>query len=269
MSSQELSLGDAAGQYLVGLPPEKRGPCQPDIYRFVRWFGEKRPCSGLTPAEVANYAQRLSASDTDYLRRLEVIKAFLISARKKEWSKVNLAVHLKARKERSRRRISSKQGTAIQANNILLTAQGYHDMESELETLRNKSSELIDEIRRAAADKDFRENVPLQAAREQRGLLEGRIIELEATLKSAAIIDKTQSTTRKVSVGDSIVICDLSSGEEVCYTLVSTGEVNPAKSKISHVSPIGKALINRDEGEIVEVVAPAGRARYQIKKIER
>lgn len=266
MSSQGLSLGETASQFLLGLLPEEREVSQQELSRFVRWFGEKRPFSALTAAEIANYAERLSVSDTGYLKRLEVIKTFLISAKKKGWNKVNLAIHLKAKKGRTKHRAASKKNTP---NSTPLTEQGYSEMKTELETLLSKRSELIDEIRIAAADKDFRENVPLQAAREQRGLLEGRIIELEVTLKSAVIIDKKQTTTRKVSIGDRVIICDLESGEEMCYTLVSPKEVNPAKSRISNVSPIGKALISRDQGEIVEVVAPVGKLRYQIKKIER
>ncbi len=124
-------------------------------------------------------------------------------------------------------------------------------------------------MRRAAADKDFRENAPLEAAREEHGQIEGRIRELEGTLKSAIVIDEKEKVTPKVSIGDSIILRDLASGEVLSYMLVSPREVDPTKGKISSLSPIGRAIIGQSQGEIVEVTVPAGKLRYQIKQIER
>ena len=121
---------------------------------------------------------------------------------------------------------------------------------------------------RAAADKDFRENSPLEAAREQRGYLEGRIEELERALKSATVLGEGQKTTLKVKIGDSVSLRDLASGEELRYMIVSPREVDPTQGKISNVSPIGRALIGRGQEEVVEVVAPAGKLRYQVKQVE-
>ena len=265
-SSQNLSLGEAASRFLADLPPAERGPSQQEIYKFIRWFGWERPLAGLTAAEVANYAERLSISDTDYMRKLELIRAFLVCAKKEGWSKTNLATHLKARKGKTRLRSVSRRASS---EAVFLTQEGYADLKTELTALQSKRLEVIDEIRRAAADKDFRENVPLEAAREQRGQLEGRIVELEETLKSAVVIDEKQKSTPRVSIGDSIILCDLGSGEERRYMLVSPREVDPTKGKISSASPIGQAIINKGQGEIVEVVAPAGKLRYQIKQVER
>ena len=264
-SGRGLSLGETAGRFLADLPPEERGSSQQDIYKFIRWFGGERPLAELTAAEVANYAERLSLSDTDYMGKLALIRTFLVYAKKKGWSKTNLAIHLKARKSKTRLRSSSGRDSA---KAVYLTRQGYAQLEAELDVLRGKRSEVIEEIRLAAADKDFRENVPLEAAREQRGQLEGRIIELEETLKSAVDIDEKQRDTLRVSIGDSVILCDLDSGEELRYMLVSPQEVDPTRGKISSASPIGQAVIDKGQGEIVEVVVPAGRLRYQIKQVE-
>ena len=265
---QDLNLGEAVSHFLASLPPEGREASQQEIYKFVRWFGWERPFAGLTAAEVANYAERLSISDTDYMRKLELIRAFLAYAKKEGWSKTNLAIHLKARKGKTRLRSSSKQGLL---ETVVLTQRGYAELEAELADLQSKRPQAIDEIRRAAADKDFRENVPLEAAREQRGHLEGRIMELEKTLKSAVIIDGKQPGTLKVrvSIGDSVVLSDLNSGEELRYTLVGSSEVDPTRGKISNASPIGKAIIGKGQGETVEVTAPVGKLCYQIKQIKR
>lgn len=264
--NQELSLGEAAGRFLADLPSEESTRSQQEIYRFVRWFGGERPFNEVTAAGIGNYTEHLSLSDTDYTKKLEMIRAFLGYAKKKRWSKTNLAIHLKPKKGKSKQVMPSRRSIIETA---LLTKQGYAEIEAELAALRQKRIEVIGEIRKAAADKDFRENAPLQAAREQRGQLEGRIMELEETLKSAVVIDQEEKSTLKVGIGDSVVICDLDSGQELHYTLVSPSEVDPVKGRISSASPIGQAVIGRDEGEVVEVVAPAGKSRYQIKYIKR
>ncbi len=263
---QTISLSEAANQFLEALPPEDKDANQTEIYKFLRWFGRERPLAALAAAEVANYAERLSLSDTDYMRTLEMTRAFLVYARKQGWSKTNLAIHLKAKKGKSRLPSSSRRSLP---EAIPLSREGYDELEAELVSLRSKSAAAIDEIRKAAADKDFRENAPLHAAREQRGHLEGRIMELETTLKLAVVIGEGQESTFKISIGTSVTICDLDSGEEMCYRLVSPREVDPVRGKISHTSPIGRALIGKEQGVVVEVTAPMGKLRYQIKQVER
>lgn len=261
-----ITLEEAAGQFLSRLTPEERENCQPEIYKFVRWFGRERVLANLNAREVAGYAERLSLSDTDYGRKLDQLRAFLTHARKKGWSRVNLAVHLKGKKVNAGSSPATGQG-ALEV--VELTRQGYAELENELNTLKNKRPELIEQIRRAAADKDFRENAPLAAAREQRGYLEGRIRELEETLKAARIIDEQTKTGLKIGIGDRIIVQDMASGEELRYQIVNPKEVDPAQGKISSVSPLGKVLIGRGEGDKVEIAVPVGRLRCQIIRIER
>ena len=263
--NQSPGLGEAAGRFLTELSPKERETSQQEVYRFVRWYGWERPFVGLTAPEVANYAKRLSLSDTDYGKKLELIRAFLVYAKKVGWSKTNLATHLKAKKARTGLRASGRRGLP---ETVSLTQQRYAELEAELAELKDKRHQVIDEMRRAAADKDFRENAPLDAAREQRGYLEGRIRELEETLK-ADVIARGQKSALKASIGTSIVLRDLASGEELYYAIVHPKEVDPARGKISSASPIGKAVNGRGEGEEVEVSVPAGKLRYQIKRVER
>jgi len=264
--SQGLSLGEAANRFLVSLSPEAREASQQEVYRFARWYGGERPFAELTAPDIASYAERLSLSDADYTKKLELIRGFLVYAKKEGWSKGNLAIHLRPKKAKPPPQALPK-GCLPEA--VSLTQQGYAELEAELAALRDKRPQVIDEMRKAAADKDFRENAPLGAAREQRGQLEGRIKELEETLKLATVIDDKPGSTSKVSVGDSIILRDLASGEELRYMLVNPREVDPTRGKISSASPIGRAVIGRGRGEIVEVAAPVGKLRYQIKQVER
>lgn len=264
--NQGPSLGEAAVQFLAELSPQAREASQPEVYKFARWYGWERPLARLAAPEVASYAEQLSLSDTDYAKKLELIRSFLAYAKKAGWSRANLASHLKTKKAKAGPPVATRHGLP---ESISLTRQRYDELEAELADLKIKRHELIDEIRRAAADKDFRENAPLDAAREQRGHLEGRIRELEETLKAATIIDEARVPALKTGIGDSIVLSDLVSGEELRYMIVDPREVDPSKGKISIASPLGKALIGRSDGEVVEITAPAGKLRYQIKRVER
>ncbi len=266
MSNQSLNLGEAAGRFLASLSSEERNKRQQEIYRFVRWYGWERAFTGLTAPEVANYAERLSLSDADYAKKLELVRTFLTYARKQGWTGSNLGAHLKTRKGQARPRLQVRHGSP---EAISLSQERYTELEAELVALKDKRTQVIVEIRMAAADKDFRENAPLEAARQQRGQLEGRIKELEATLQSATIIGAKQEAVFKVDIGDSVVLRDLVSEEDLCCRIVSPKEVDPTKGKISSESPLGKAAIGRQQGDVVEVETPVGKLRYQIEQITR
>lgn len=246
MSEPSLSLSEAATRFLAGLSSDDKGISQQEVYRFVRWYGWERPIAGLTAPEVARYAEQLSRSDTDYNKKLELIRAFLIHARQAGWTGKNLATNLRVRKGKPPALPGSRPGS-VKA--VPLTSDGYAKLETELTALKARRSEAIAEIRRAAADKDFRENAPLEAARQEHGRLEGRIREIEATLKSAVIIAEKEKPTPKVSIGDRIVLCDLASDAELHYIVVAPREVDASRGKISSLSPIGKAIIGRRQGE--------------------
>jgi transcription elongation factor GreA len=220
----------------------------------------------MAPPSVAGYAEQLSASDTDLNEKLGMVRNFLAYGKKSGWSKTNLATHLKAKKNKTSAKPAAK---AAQREVITLTQERYDEIKQELATLQERSQELIKEIQRAAADKDFRENAPLAAAREERGYVEGRIMELQETLKSTVILEEKKTPTQKTGVGDMIVLANLASGTECRYMIVDPREVDVSRGKISIASPMGKALIGRRQGDTVEINAPAGKLHYQIMQIER
>jgi transcription elongation factor GreA len=259
-----INLGDAAGRFLVGQSPGERARSQQAINHFVRWFGRGRLIGQIAVPEVANYARRASSPDREYLEKLDIIRGFLAYAKREGWTGISLATHLKARKGRVK--------LADSANRTLpepvsLTRQGHDQIKQELESLRSKRPLTIDEISRAAADKDFRENAPLDAAREQLAHIDGRIRELEATLKSVVLIEGKVTAPTKVGIGDRVLLRDVASGEELFFTIVSPKEVNPARGKISSSSPLGRAVVGNGCGDVVEVTVPAGRLCYRIEEV--
>jgi len=265
MEGSRLSLEEASSRYFDNLPAGERANSQQAVYGFVRWYGLERPFAELTASDVASYAEQLSLTLANYAQSLELVKAFLAYGRKMGWSQTNLAVHLKPKKMKSKASPPPRQEVAP----VFLTQPGYDKLAAELDELKGKRRLVIEEMRRAAADKDFRENAPLDAAREQRGHIEGRIREIEETLKSATIIEEKTEPSLKVDIGDSVVLEDMVSGEGLRYTIVSPREVDPSRGKISSSSPIGKALLGRAKGEMVEIAAPQCRLSYRIKGIER
>jgi transcription elongation factor GreA len=260
------SLGEAVTLYLGRLTSKDRDTSQPEVYRFARWYGWESSFSTLAGPAVASYAGQLNVSDLDYEKKFTIVRAFLAYAKKAGWSQTNLATHLKTKKGKAA--VAAGAGRKAQET-VALTQPRYDELTAELEKLKKRSRELVGEIQSAAADKDFRENAPLHAAKEERGHVEGRVKELEHMFKTTTIIQDNKEPARKSVIGDNIVICDLATGEECRYMLVDPREVNAARGKISIASPLGKQLIGRSDGETVEITAPAGKLRYQVKHIER
>ena len=261
------TLGEAATLFLASLKPAEREAGQQEVNRFVRWFDRARPVAGLRVPEVGHYAERLPA-DGNLENKLKPVRAFLSYARKQGWCKSNLAIHLKAKKSTASSRSLPRRPSP---ESVSLSRDKYDELRAELADLKVKSLALVEEIRLAAADKDFKENAPLHAARERRGHVEGRIMELEATLKAAVVIseDERPRDAAGAGIGDRVTICDLATGDELCCRLVSPREADAGQGKVSSASPIGKAIMGKCQGETVEIKAPAGTLRYRIKLLER
>ena len=252
------TLAEVAGAFLSNLPPEERGKIQAEISKFVRWLGSSRQVKDISPIDVASYGEQIIPS------AVKPIKSFLTYIRKSGFTRTSLAPHFRARKASSKANASWQISQAA----ATLTAEGYAKLESELASLKNQLPEVIEEMQKAAADKDFSENAPLAAARERKAHLEGRIKELEAVLNLARIMEKSQGIS-KAKFGDTVVLCDLSSGKELSYALVDPREANPARGKLSVASPMGKVILDKEKGQTVEVVAPAGTFCYRIENIVR
>jgi len=256
-----VKLGEAVVGYLAGLSPMQRGAYQQELNRFVRWFGWERSLSTLTIPEIVNYAERVAPSSAD-LSRLEPVKAFLIFAKKQGFVSINLAAHLKLRKIEAKLSSTKESPTPL-----LLTPEGLKELQEELKALEEEHYRIIEEVKRARADGDLSENAPYQMAREQQRRVEARIEELRSLLQRAAAKPEAKEPCR-IGIGHKVTLRDLASNEVVSYSLVHPEEANPAKGKISIASPLGKSLMGKGEGEVVEVVIPKGKLDYKIERVE-
>ena len=151
---------------------------------------------------------------------------------------------------------------------ILLTQEGYDNLEKELEYLKTeKRTEISERIKVALGFGDLSENSEYDEAKGAQAENENKIVELENKLRHAKIINESEIDTKTVQVGNTVKLYDMEFDEEVSYTIVGSTEVDIAQSKISNESPLGKALLGAKKNQIVDVQAPAGVTKYKILSI--
>ncbi|MEI6266848.1 MAG: transcription elongation factor GreA [bacterium] len=150
---------------------------------------------------------------------------------------------------------------------VYLTQEGFEKFTKELEDLTTNGRKKIAEMIRTAKEYgDLSENSEYADAKDQQVFIEGRIAELEHILKNVSIIDDTHSNCSVVNMGCSVNV-EVNKGERE-FKIVGSAEADPEKDWISNESPIGKALLGKKTGEVIEVEIPAGKIQYKINKIK-
>ncbi|MEA3493044.1 MAG: transcription elongation factor GreA [Candidatus Margulisiibacteriota bacterium] len=150
-----------------------------------------------------------------------------------------------------------------------LTKKSFEKLKKKLEELKKRRPVISKAIGEAREHGDLKENSAYHAAKEEQGLNEMRVRELEAKLSDVTIVDeKDLAQNDMVRLGSTVKIKAVASGEEFEYTLVSAMEADILESKISPDSPLGGELVKRKEGEVIEVEAPAGLIKYKILEIK-
>jgi transcription elongation factor GreA len=151
---------------------------------------------------------------------------------------------------------------------IFLTYEGLRKLEEELEQLKGeKRREIAERIRQALAFGDISENSEYDEAKNEQAQNEVRIVQLENMLKYAVVIDEDEVDTDAVRLGTRVKIYDMEFDEEVDYQIVGSTEADPSSYKISNDSPVGRALIGKKAGDIVEVAVPDGTVRLKVLEI--
>ncbi|MDD2201795.1 MAG: transcription elongation factor GreA [Firmicutes bacterium] len=153
---------------------------------------------------------------------------------------------------------------------VILTPEGLHNLERELEYLRTtKRREIASRIKQAIEFGDISDNSEYEDAKNEQAFVEGRIAQLEKMLRNAKIIEGPDGDGDAVSVGSTVVLKDLSHGDVEQYMIVGSAEANPSKKRISNESPVGRAVLGKTVGSIVEVIVPVGTIRYEVVQIAR
>lgn len=151
-----------------------------------------------------------------------------------------------------------------------MTARGAEKLQEELQTLKQVTRpRIIQAIAEARAHGDLKENAEYHAAREQQGFAEGRIQEIESKLSNAQIIDvNTMPKNGKVVFGVTVVLANAETGDETTYRIVGEDEADIKNGLINFTSPIARALVGKEEGEIAVVTTPGGKIEYEIVEVQ-
>jgi transcription elongation factor GreA len=152
---------------------------------------------------------------------------------------------------------------------VILTSEGYKKLQKEIEYLANdKRRDVAERIRVAREFGDIAENAEYDDAKNEQAHLEARIALLEERLKAARVVTKKEIKSGEVSIGTKVRLKDMAANQTVEYHIVGSAEADPAEHKLSNESPVGKAIMGRKKGEVVEVTAPRGALKYKILDIK-
>lgn len=151
------------------------------------------------------------------------------------------------------------------AKQIILTDDGLKKLEQELEELKTvRRQEVAEKIKIALSFGDLSENSEYDEAKNDQAKMEARIVELEAMLQNAKVIDEKDLSTDKVTLGSKVKVLDIEYDEEIEYKIVGSAEADPKQGLISDESPLGKQLLGSSVGDTVTIEAPAGEVRFKI-----
>lgn len=152
----------------------------------------------------------------------------------------------------------------------VLTRKGEQELQDELNELKSvRRREVAEKIKVALSFGDLSENSEYDEAKNEQGMIESRIAEIEQTLAHAQIIDDDDISTEKVGIGTTVKILDVEMGEEMEFKMVGTKEADIDSGKMSDESPIGKAIMNHKAGEEVDVETPSGAVKMKILEIRK
>ncbi len=150
-----------------------------------------------------------------------------------------------------------------------MTAEGYHALDEELKRLKTQERpSTIAAIAEARQHGDLSENAEYHAAKERQGWIEGRIAEIEDRIARAQIIDVSRLSGAQVKFGATVSVLDEDTEESARYQIVGEHEADVRSGKVSVTSPIARAMIGKEVGDVVEVNTPGGVKGYEILKIE-
>ncbi len=149
---------------------------------------------------------------------------------------------------------------------VQLTEDGLNEVIAQLEDLKSKRGEIAERIATAREFGDLKENAEYSAAREEQGVVETKIAELEEIVSNAEVVEEVDKT--KISLGSKVTIERVSDKKKFTYTIVGSIEADFKEGKISDESPMGAALVGKKEKETVTVKAPAGNIDYKIVSFE-
>ena len=152
-------------------------------------------------------------------------------------------------------------------NRIPISVEGYKRLEKELDELKKERPAVIQAIKEAREEGDLRENAGYDAARERQGMLEARINHIESRMIRFEVIDIDTLQSDRAVFGATVTVEDMDSGEQKTFTLLGPDEADHTRGTISIESPVGRALLGKQEGDEISVQVPKGRVDYEVVSV--
>jgi len=150
-----------------------------------------------------------------------------------------------------------------------MTGEGYNALDEELKRLKTRERpSVIAAISEARLHGDLSENAEYHAAKERQGWIEGRIAEIEDKIARAQVIDVSRLSGSQIKFGATVTVIDEDTEESARYQVVGEHEADVKSGKISLTSPLSRAMIGKEVGDVVEVITPGGVKAYEIVKVE-
>ena len=222
----------------------------------------------IEPFFIEQYVKltNLNHSNQNASKKLTVARDYLNYIHTEGFTEANLGNHIRNKKGRRSGSLALK--SKMHEGDIVEISKEYHDsLEKELNVKYKERENVVVDINKAAADKDFRENAPLEAAREKQGLIESQIKTIEETLRKSVIFNTKKSNKKNkiAQIGSKVTL--EKENKRTKINLVASPEADVNLSKISLESPLGKAIMGKGENDNVTVSAPSGEIQYKIVKV--
>lgn len=153
---------------------------------------------------------------------------------------------------------------------VVLTAEGLARLEKELQHLKTvRRREVAERIKQALEFGDISENSEYDDAKNEQAFVEGRIITLEKMLRNSRVVDEEAVDASIITIGSKVTVKDLNTGDSMSFMIVSSAESDPSENRISNESPVGRALIGKQVGDVVDIDVPAGTLSYEVLEVTR
>jgi transcription elongation factor GreA len=260
------TLGAALREYLETLKPEQRKLSYGHVLRFVQTQGEAYSTADLRESRVEMFAETyIKATDPAAAEKVEALKAWFAFLKKKQYTDKNFGTVVRVRRAPGRGPAGSASAIRVDEGALDMTAEGLAALQREHQELTSQREGLVSAISLAREDKDFRENAPLDAAREALAFNEQRRKQIETALKRARVAEG--SADDRAGVGSQVTVTRVDSGQAFTYRLVGAREANAREMKISVESPVGKKLLGSRPGDDVTVEAPNGQISYRVDAV--
>ncbi len=260
-----VTLRQAFTEFLQSVRSNNRLTYERYVREYVESVGEDQSTGSLSGPRVEGYAEtHIKTTDPLASARVSALKAWFQYLKKHDYTPQNFGTVIRLRRSgRSRGKVSAVSSGAVPLD---VTADGLGAMKAELETLEGEAPKLIEAIAAAREDKDFRENAPLDAAREALAQNEARRRRLEDEIRRARIVSDRGGD--RAVLGSSVTITRVDNGQKATYRLVGIREANVREGKISVESPVGHGLLGRAVGEEATVSTPTGEVLFRVDNID-